>query len=324
MIGYSFDLNEQNQYKQFSSLRDKIEQERTVKLNHRININPHPTTQESTLGAFIEMYEQHLRPIIYLLLEKGYVMDISSGFCGKYYEAQSLNGFFPTEEIIINKLAKIGVKLQKYNEFKSLKFWPEAADLNNIVEIYTQIASILPKQKFIQPSQTKTASNFRMTYIPQDTMLKKQRLFEILMFEVSKNIAIDLKKRLKQNPQPDEIEYKLGVFREMLEPQVRNAVLEFNKKGYSTDISGFNDKAESQMIEGDFNLEESVRINLEKNGVLVETNPSGYTKLQFYPDEADIQYITDKWDIIASLLPNKGIPSSPSMTRSARNFRKAY
>lgn len=151
-------------------------------------------------------------------------------------------------------------------------------------------------------------------------MMKKR--FDKLKSDIEQIRSKTLAHRVAKNPHPNSIEYKLGVFIEMLEPQVRQAVLTLHKKGYSTDASGFMmGNSCEQMIEGDFKLEEKSIKTLTAIGTTVETNPSGYTRLQFKPSEANIEKIKKQWDKIVSLLPGKKQVASPSMTRKAREFR---
>src|SRR3990167_11458379 len=158
-MDYHFHLFEQKKYESFTVLRNQVEQKRSVAISHRLAVSPSPTTQESILGAFIEMFELHLLPVIRILLEKGYVADISSGFCGKYYESQTLNGDFHLDDTVRNKLAKIGVKTQTSEGIKSLKFWPEEANLNVIAGKHRMIAEKLPiSQEPVQPSHTSLAA----------------------------------------------------------------------------------------------------------------------------------------------------------------------
>jgi len=316
---------QQGIYDQFSLLKKKVDKERAERIRRRLARNPSPTTEESILGAFAEMYEPHLFPFIRALLKKGYVMEPTSGFCGKCCDGQAMNGSFPIDEIVINKLAKIGVKVQKGTRMKALKFWLKTPDLNLIKKKYQQIVNTLPPRKEpIQPSQTPEATEFRRTYVPENSKLKRKRLFEILMYNILESMAVDVKKRIATNPKPTSVESNIGVFVEMLEPQVRSAVLELNRKGYTTDVSGFMGQADSQIIDGDFTIDETVQALLRKEGVTIETNHSGYTRLQFWPEEADITKIRKKWDKLVSLFPNKGVKSSPSMTSNARLFRRKY
>lgn len=306
-------------------MKDALDKTRADDVARRIRHNPIPTSEENILGAFLEMYEPHLRVFILPLLRKGYILYPSSGFCGRYAEAQALKGWFSLEHLIENRLAKINVKIQKDTQCKSIKFWPDTPDIEMIVKKYEEIIGVLPDQQIpTQPSQTVEAKAFRLLYIPHDAKLKRQRLFEILMNTILEQTAKEVRTRLSENPKPSETEQKLGTFVEMIEPHVRGAVLLLHKKGYSIDASGFMNNATSQTIDGDFSLEPSITEELLAKGITVETNPSGYTRIQFSPAVADIKSIKKTWDSIAALLPDKGRTSDSSMTKNARDFRNKY
>ena len=315
----------ESKFEHFIPLRTTVEKRRNDDIKKRVATNPHPTKLEYFIGAFIEMYEPQLQPIIRELFDKGYVIDVSSGFCGVEYECQAMIGSFAINDTLQNKLQKIGAKVHTANGFKSLKFWPTSPDFKQITRQWKQIVALLPNNG--QPSKpwlSIESIRFRASYIPNDPKLKKHRLFTHLMFTILDKITIDIKKHLAMQTLPTDLELKLGVFVMMLEPQVRDAVLEFNRKGYSTDTSGFMDYAESQSIDGDFTLDRASKKKLEELGVVVETNPSGYTRLQFWPVEADFDKIKAMWDTIAGLLPDKHTTTSPSMTKRSRSFREKY
>lgn len=315
----------QHEFPQFLALRATVEKRRNEEIKKRIATNPHPTRQEYFIGAFTEMYEVQLQPIIHELFDKGYVIDVSSGFCGLHCECQAMIGIFPINDTLQKKLQTIGAKIHITNGFKSLKFWPNSPDIKQITKQWKKIVRLLPNNG--QPSQPAVSTErirFRSSYIPKNPNLKKNRLFTLLMFEVLDRVTDNSKKNMVGQSKPTDMELKLGAFAMMLEPQVRDAVLEFNRKGYSTDNSGFMGYAENQSLEGDFTLDAISRKRLEKLHVIVETNPSGYTRLQFWPVEADIDKIKATWDQIASILPDKLTVSSPSMTRGSREFRQKY
>jgi len=134
----------------------------------------------------------------------------------------------------------------------------------------------------------------------------------------------NVKKRKKINPHPNNIETRLGIFIEELQLQVRQAVLEMNRKGYSTDLSGFVNNSCDQMIEGDFQLDEKIINKLRLLGINVESNPSGYTRLQFSPKEADLGNIKKQWNKIVALLPTGKKTADISMTKKSREFRMKY
>lgn len=321
----SFITQKNNVTERFLYLRNKVEQLRIAKIQHRLSVNPYPTVKESILGAFVEMYEPHLLPVMRTLFKKGYVIEKSSGFCGEGFGCQTLDGLFPLDFITTNRLSKIGAKLHTRFQIKSIRFWPESANMQVIQHKYMQIVDTLPQRKEPpEPSLSLESVKFRRKYVPSDATLKRKRLFEILQFNLQRKMSSDLQKRLKNNPIPTKTEWKLGLFMEMIEPQLRDIILMLYKKGYSTDVSGFIERDDSQSIEGDFTLEEPAISSIASEGVRIETNRSGYTRLQFIPSTPDLKAIKDKWVKIASLFPRTGKTAQPSMTVSAREFRMEY
>lgn len=276
-------------------------------------------------GAFLEMYLPYLKEIVCKLFEKGYYVETSSGFKSKSPEYQTLDGSFSFDYITRNKLDKEGVKLRDNDGNKSLVFFAEKPDLEAIRQKWLRIIDFLPsKGKLARPSDRPGAKSFRRKYASRNPELQKQKLFDNLEYKNRILVAKQVSKRIKKNPHPKKIELALGVFIEELEPQVRKAVLELNRKGYSTDLSGFMEDTSLQMIEGDFRLPENIIEKLNSMDVKVESNPSGYTRLQFAPEDADLGKIKKKWNKIASLLPAKKKPAELSMTRRARKFRMQY
>lgn len=309
----------------FENLAKEVKNKQSQNLAKRLSSNPYATKEENALGAFLEMYEPHLIPMVMAFLEKGQLLEPASGFKKDNPDCQVLIGQFTLDEKIIAALMKIQVTVQKEKNNKSLKFYPKEANLQEIVETFERILQIFPVHKGdIQISLTASAKKFRRTYTPQDSDLQHTRLFEILMHETHEQVAADLEKRLKTNPKPTQTELNLGVFIEMIEPQVRDAILEFYRKGYSTDTSGFKGRSDLQWIEGDFSLPEKVRKDLEAESVWVNTNHSGYTTIQFQPTKADFDMIYKKWMRIASILPDRKTSAQPTMTASAREFRKKH
>lgn len=309
----------------FAELAETVHQQKSENLHTRLSSNPFPTVEENALGSFMEMYEPHLLPIVKTLLKKGYLVESTSGFVKDHPESQILVGQFYLEDKIINMLGKMGVVVHKETNPKYFKFYPQEATLDAIVHTFEQIAAVFPPIKGdIEISQSESAKKFRRTYTPHDTQLKQTRLFEILMYEIHERVSTEVLARLRLNPKPNKVEIHLGVFLEMIEPQVRDAVLEFHQKGYSTDASGFMGQSDIQVIEGDFVIPESVTKKLEAEGINVITNNSGYTRIQFQPKSANFDEIHSKWMSISAMLPDQKKPSSPCMTVKARAFRKKH
>ncbi len=69
--------------------------------------------------------------------------------------------------------------------------------------------------------------------------LKLSSQYAILRKEIIAKIWRDIDKRKKESPQKTNQEQKLGIYLEQLEPQVKDAVLKLQEKGYKTYESGF-------------------------------------------------------------------------------------
>lgn len=163
----------------------------------------------------------------------------------------------------------------------------------------------------------------------------EQRKIEVLLElrkKIHEQIKEETKERIKNNPHPTEREIMVGAFREMIEPQVRDALFEFNRKGYSTESSGFSGNGELQSLDGYFEIDETTKQKLEAIDVQVLKGKDfgrlyeseGYTYIQFKPEDADINKIKEKWNEIASLLPSKEKPMLPSISGGSEDFRKQY
>lgn len=324
MYTYTTTYNVQD-LKKFSSIKTSLNKAKRAALKKRLQQKPYMSDLEYLLGAFLEMYEPHLKEIVCAFAKRGYVLETSSGFGSHNSQFQSLDGDFPVDYVTKNKLEKEGVKIREYSEGKALLFWADKINLDDIKKKWLRVLDILPDRGPVdKPSLSSDAVLFRRKYASKNPVLQKQRQFERLDYSVQRSMEHDIKRRKISNPKPNKIESRLGLFIEELEPQVRKAVLEMIKKGYSIDISGSVTNTRDQLIEGDFRLDEKCIRKLETLNVTVETNPSGYTRLQFTPVDADIKKITKKWNTIVSYLPHKHRIADASMTRKARDFRMKY
>ncbi len=311
--------------KKYILLKNSVNREKISALKKRLKSEPSMNDLEYLLGAFLEMYEPYLREVVVDLSKKGYVIETSSGIGSNNGEYQSLDGYFSVDYVTRNKLEKNGIKVRENNGFKSLVFRADKLDLDFIKHKWLEVIAILPdKGVLTQPSTSPQAVKFRRKYVSKNPLLQKQRFFEKLEHNIQTIMLNELKNRKLKNPKPDKLESRMGLFVEELEPQIKKAVLEMNRKGYSIDVSGFMSNPVDQMVEGDFNLEEESIEKLKAMGVIVETNPSGYTRLQFSPVEADIKKIRQQWNKIVSILPDKNRIADASMTHKARDFRMKY
>ncbi|MFH1597551.1 MAG: hypothetical protein ABIB97_00575 [Patescibacteria group bacterium] len=162
---------------------------------------------------------------------------------------------------------------------------------------------------------------------------ERLQAFSKLRAEVNEQIELATAERIKSNPHPSEEEILAGGFREMIEPQVRDAVFEFRRKGYATQSSGFyGENGESQSIDGYFTLDESIKQQIEALGVVIKNgNEVGlpglgdqYTFIQFKPTNPSLDEIKCRWDQIAEFLPDPGKPVEPAVSGRADDFRKKF
>ena len=140
----------------------------------------------------------------------------------------------------------------------------------------------------------------------------------------------EIQERLKNNPKPTEEELRAAAFKEWIEPQVRDAALEMNKKGYSTSSSGFYGwNNEFQAIDGYFSIDDETKKKVEALGAQVLGGAEMglpmnkvIKQIRFYPKEADITSMKEKWDNIVAILPQREGP--PAICDRADDFREEY
>src|SRR3989344_6924292 len=313
--------NNQNIWDTLLKLKKESNEVRKIALQRRISTQPYSTDFEYILGAFIEMYEPYLYGVVRKLFKKGYALDVSSGFCGKFAQYQSINGVFSFDYVTKNRLEKEGVTQREFEGLKSLVFWPTRADIPYIKRKLFQLVELLPDRGVLKvPTNSYSAREFRRKFIPKDPGFRKTMLFERLQHKIQSEVNNAVKKRIEKNPTPTSIECSLGVFIESLEPQVKKGVLALHQKGYSIDFCGFSNNPCDQVIEGDFQLSEQTISQLFSRGVTVEITGSGYTKIYFKPEIASVNKIQEQWISIVATLPDTHQKAMDSMTRQAREF----
>lgn len=157
--------------------------------------------------------------------------------------------------------------------------------------------------------------------------------FQHLREKMHDIIKTKTKERIRKNPKPRKIEKYIGAFEEMIEPQVKDALFEFYRKGYITESSGFGgENGEIQSLDGYFEIDEKSKERIEKLGAKVlkgkDLDMPGqsehYTYIQFYPEKPDINDIKKKWDAIAAILPDRKKEIEPSISGGSEQFREKY
>ncbi|MHA1396084.1 MAG: hypothetical protein ACTSRZ_21480 [Promethearchaeota archaeon] len=106
-----------------------------------------------------------------------------------------------------------------------------------------------------------------------------------------------------------------------------------NKKGYSTESSGFyGENGEIQAIDGYFEIDNKTREKLYQIGIVVYKGkhlgmPGAskyWTSIRFYPNKADLNLIKKKWAEIVKILPDKNHYAAPAISGASQDFRKKY
>ena len=156
----------------------------------------------------------------------------------------------------------------------------------------------------------------------QEKLIAFQCLREKVHQEIEREVAV----RIAGNPIHTEEELLAGAFREMIEPQVRDAVFECIRKGYTTESSGFGGDGEIQVIDGSFKIDYDTQESMKALGVEIceDDLHSGYTTILFRPRDPNLETIKAMWAKIVQLLPHKQGIQEPSMSGGSMDFRKQY
>lgn len=155
----------------------------------------------------------------------------------------------------------------------------------------------------------------------------KREQFQRLRQETLAQVERETAERISKNPTPVEEEIRAGAFREMIEPQCRDAMFAMRRKGYATESSGFGGRhGEIQQIDGNFKIDGETEERLRAIGVAVhrQGDPGEVlpwaTALRFTLEHPDRDALRAKWDTVAALLPNRGEPAEPGVSGGTEDF----
>lgn len=163
--------------------------------------------------------------------------------------------------------------------------------------------------------------------------MEKLQQFAELRRATHEHMEEEIAERIRSNPQPSEDELLAGAFREMIEPQVRDALFECYRKGYTTESSGFGGEfGEIQQIDGYFEIEEETKRKIEGLGAKVlkgkDFGEPGwgdhYTFIRFKPNKPELSVTKATWDAIVAALPQRSESAQPSISGGSEDFRKEY
>ncbi len=154
-----------------------------------------------------------------------------------------------------------------------------------------------------------------------------------LRIETLSRMSDELSRRMATNPTPTAAEKAMGTYVEGLEPQVRTATLMMREKGYQTAGSGFHhgnwralgldnpdhmlypdERGQIMDFRQPFSLSGEVIELLGGVGAEVLGRPSAeglVTRIGFSTPTPDLVAIEARWNSIADILPDTGMPAPP-------------
>lgn len=133
--------------------------------------------------------------------------------------------------------------------------------------------------------------------------------------------------RKRENPRADDDEYRLGAYREEIEPQVRDAVFALHKKGYETFESGYRGPMGQSVLFSQpvpaleqVVLSDEIRTLLQDLGVGLQITENGIVYTMKRPmEEEEMRRV---WNALAEALPVIGEPKTSKDLPVADKFRK--
>ncbi|MBI4281409.1 hypothetical protein HY625_01165 [Candidatus Uhrbacteria bacterium] len=167
------------------------------------------------------------------------------------------------------------------------------------------------------------------SYHPEEERLRR---FATLRKDAHAECDRETAERIATNPTLTEDEVYIGAFREMIEPQVRDAIFMFHRKGYATESSGFGGDGTIQQIDGYYAIDAETQKKIEALGAHVlrgkEAGSPGqsehHTYILFTAPNPDCKEMKETWDAIASVLPDLGHRAPPPVSGGSEDFRKQF
>jgi len=237
-------------------------------------------------------------------------MDIESSFGNSSQDVPlSLDGLNGRLKLYFHDITEPSLQKNKENYLANVK---DSRELQALIRDYPDYFDLI----FYTISE-KVYSPAELRVIAQNIRIRNG--------EVVKN-GKELKQRTADNPYATEDEYNLGLYREQLETQVRDAVFALYKKGYRPVGSGFYDL--SQGTQAIILEERGVNVDLLKANLgenITVTQSNGRLTISFKQKTgATIQELKAIWDNIASLIPPNPIPEGGKSNNGLQGveFRK--
>jgi len=149
--------------------------------------------------------------------------------------------------------------------------------------------------------------------------------FQKLRKEVHSEGEKEFKKRILENPEPDEEELLAGTYRDEIEPQVRKAVFLMREKGYNTYESGFYGLNLQRIGVSDNSFEKIIlppEIIEEASKKEIDITVASDAIELFFNKYVSLEEIKKIWDDIADFLPVREERAGIAAFGGVADFRK--
>jgi hypothetical protein len=159
-----------------------------------------------------------------------------------------------------------------------------------------------------------------------DEKIETQQKFCELRETAIKQCEVDFNNKNNKGRLASEDEMNLGFWAEIIEPQIRNALLKLRRKGYNTKQSGFSILGEKQFISltdqgfKDIKLPDSLLEDYALKGIIISILPKKL--LIEYKNLADLKTMTEVWDDIETYVPDQGHRAEEIKYPPSEHFRE--
>lgn len=317
-------------------------------LQERLQANPIPTQYELDIGAFVEEIQPQAREAVLLMRQKGYDIGnvLHAGFKGENHDHQGMTFQTPLTPAEEAMLREHGVVI----EDGQLSFKPgDPTNLGEIKGLWDWLANSLSDLgEPAGPSMFDNAVAFRKAaenntlldaYMPngqldmigtkyvreRDPFADTELFLSADAVSATRELTFidrfhELGDRIANNPIPTEEEWNMGVYKEELEPQVRDAAMLMRRKGYNTGSSGFWGQDHiDQVMDIATPIDDNTKARLAEHNIEVIN-----TVIRFTPeDPSNLESVKKTWDLIADILPDLGKHAEPALSAGADVFRHA-
>lgn len=201
---------------------------------------------------------------------------------------------------------------------------PEQASVEQLLQEDFKAQGVL--EEILRRGDENDLEKLRQRSGLSEEQVERLKYYTEMRDDVVEKTKEEIQDRKEENPKATKKEMQLGAYKEMIEPQVRDAVFKLREKGYNTESSGF-DYPGRQLLSFEandyleqFDEKEDLREKLKQEGIGLSFSP---TTISFKLEgKFDMEKIKETWDKIASKLPDLDEEASKVKHSDAKKFRE--